>query len=143
MEISRIAEDEKGDGQLNINEIEYYEGYIGQVPVPSKFMKMKSPRTPAPQLVTCSNFDSQLFHCFKAFDGISSSNSSWKTTKVGSKQYKTDLPHWVVLDMGQNFNKKVHPTAVRIVCGASDKSFPRGCPVRLCCYCFCLYFFTG
>ena len=87
-------------GKMVINEIEFYEGIVSQRVVPRWDLKMKSPRYPSPQIVTCSSFETQLSHCFRVFDGSSSSNSSWVTKAVGSSRNVLSSPQWVLIDLG-------------------------------------------
>ena len=87
-------------GKMVINEIEFYEGIVSQRVVPRWDLKMKSPRYPSPQIVTCSSFETQFSHCFRVFDGSSSSNSSWVTKAVGSSRNVLSSPQWVLIDLG-------------------------------------------
>lgn len=114
-------------GRLEINEIEFFEGILKQYEYPRKDMKMVSPRTPKPQMVTCSTFRSQEEHCFRAFDGDRSSNSAWMSDPVGSRRNALHEPQWVIIDMGEGYG--VRPTSMRITCGASDPTNARGCPM--------------
>ena len=125
-----------GTGELFINEIMFYEGALGQHEMPALFKKMQSPKTPSPQRVTCSSFTDQFHHCFRAFDGIKSSNSSWRTMPVGSSQggegdpdqpsSVLSEPQWALFDFGPG--RDVLPSALKIVCGAQDPDTPKGCP---------------
>jgi protocatechuate 3,4-dioxygenase beta subunit len=117
-------------GKMVINEIEFYEGILAQRIVPAADRKMVSPRTPSPQLVTCSSFQDQFSHCYKAFDGIETSNSAWITEQVGSFNGELGDPQWVFLDLGEA--RSIEPTAIRIVCGVDNTNTPGktplGCP---------------
>lgn len=114
-------------GRLEINEIQFFEGILAQTEYPRRDMKMKSPRTPSPQLVTCSSFTAQPTHCFRAFDGDSSSTSAWVTVPVGSDRKSLTPEQWVTFDFGAGLG--IRPTSIRIVCGASDSTNARGCPM--------------
>jgi protocatechuate 3,4-dioxygenase beta subunit len=114
-------------GRLEINEIKFFEGILAQSEYPRPDMKMQSPRTPAPQLVTCSSFTEQRTHCYRAFDGDASGGSAWQTVPVGSDRKSLTPAQWVTLDFGAG--QGIRPTSVRIVCGASDVSDARGCPM--------------
>ena len=112
-------------GKMVINEIEFFDGILAQRVVPSADQKMVGPRTPSPLVVSCSSFRDQESHCFKAFDGDKSANSSWVTSPTGNHKNKLDSPEHVLLDLGQG--RSIQPTALRIVCDAGA-AFPRGCP---------------
>ena len=56
-------------GELHLNEIEFYEGYMAQNKIPLFGFEMTSSFTPEPLRVSCSSYKSQIEHCFKAFDG--------------------------------------------------------------------------
>lgn len=114
-------------GRMEINEIQFFEGILAQAEYPRVDMKMKSPRTPSPQMVTCSSFMEQPKHCFRAFDGDSSSKSAWTTVPVGSDRKSLTPEQWVTLDFGEGLG--IRPTSIRIVCGASDPTNARGCPM--------------
>ena len=114
-------------GRLEINEIKFFEGILAQTEYPRVDMKMKSPRTPSPQLVTCSSFTEQTTHCFRAFDGDSTSNSAWITIPVGSNRKSLTPQQWITFDFGDGLG--IRPTAIRIVCGGSDPSNAKGCPM--------------
>jgi hypothetical protein len=120
-------------GQLNINEIIFYEGYFYEKELPRKDRKMRSPRSPNPQIVTCSSFNNnQENHCFKAFDGDMSSHSAWKTDPIRSKDNKlTSSTQWILLDFGEG--QGIKPTGLRIVCDIANAnqtiSKARGCPM--------------
>lgn len=111
-------------GKMVINEIEMYAGVLSQDVVPSA--KMRTPRFPAPLMVTCSSYLGTDSHCFKAFDGDSSSGSAWVTAAVGSRRHELAVAQWVLLDLGPG--RYALPTAIRIVCGAGEEE-PRGCPM--------------
>eukprot|EP01041_Mallomonas_annulata_P008562 gene8562-17664_t len=113
-------------GMLVINEIQFYEGVLSQRQVPVDNMFMRTPRSPSPQIVTCSTFLDQERHCFRAFDGDISSKSSWRTRPVGSFRYTLAEPQWILLDLG--LGKSIIPTAMRIICDAEHEVSPRGCP---------------
>ena len=145
---------EKPDGTLVINEIIFYQNILGQHEAPAADMKMKSPRqtifsdNPNYQKVTCSSFTDQMHHCFRAFDGDSTSSSSWQTMPVGSSNInhphekfsplndrspglQLGTPQWVLFDFGIDYY--IQPSAMRIVCGVTDDDMttstsPRGCP---------------
>ena len=74
-------------GSLILNEIEFYQGVLAQDQRPSQQAKMATPRFPAPQMVTCSSFLTQDYHCYRAFDGDLTSRSAWITKPVGSSQH--------------------------------------------------------
>ena len=130
------------DGTLIINEIRFFQNILGQQELPASDRKMTSPRQPDFQKVTCSSFVDQFHHCFRAFDGDQSSKSFWQTKAVGSSNIPiTNInpslvrspgltlaePQWVLFDFGPGYY--IRPSAMRIVCGASDDSgSPRGCP---------------
>jgi hypothetical protein len=114
-------------GKMVINEITFYEGILGQREVPSKFMKMQSPRFPLYQMVTCSSFESQIKHCYRAFDGDSSPDSAWMTQSVGSKDHVLAPPQWLLIDLGPG--RGVFPSSMKIVCDAVHASSPMGCPM--------------
>jgi protocatechuate 3,4-dioxygenase beta subunit len=123
-------------GLLEINEIRFYEGVIGQRELPNHHMKMSGPLTPAPQRVTCSSVRDVLHPCYKAFDGSDQGNSSWMNYPAGSSpDIQSDgthsgqtlgTPQWILMDFGAG--KDILPTALKIVCGASYGDAPRGCP---------------
>lgn len=126
-----------GTGELIINEIQFFEGALAQHELPAKYSKMKAPHYPIPQRVSCSSFTNQFHHCFRAFDGVETSNSSWRTLPVGSSAFPNDVhednygsvlaePQWVLFDFGAN--RDINPSALRIVCGAQDADSPKGCP---------------
>lgn len=126
---------EGSGGQMVINEIEFYQGFFAQLKHPRDDMMMMTPRTPAPQKVTCSSFIDQDHHCFKAFDGDRSSGSSWVTESVGSRRNKLSQPQWVTFDFGAD-SLGIAPTALRIVCdvensvqGVFSSAGARGCPM--------------
>lgn len=112
-------------GVMHINEIEFYAGVLARQIVPAPFMKMTTPRLPVPQMVTCSSYQDISTHCYRAFDGDSSSNSVWATQPVGSSSDKLSSPQWVLFDLGPNHFAQ--PTAMKIVCGAGVAE-PQGCP---------------
>ena len=120
-------------GQLVINEIEFFEGILLQKQQPLKDYKMRTPRTPDPQRVSCSTFVSQDSHCYKAFDGDTSSNSAWVTKAVGSQRNILSQPQWINFDFGSG--RPIRPTAMRIYCDvrttpSSGETFPAsGCPM--------------
>ena len=119
-------------GTMIINEIVFYNGFVGQREVPSATVygtKMTAPHTPQPLRVTCSSFLGQDSHCFKAFDGDASSRSAWVTGAaagtMGSDATGTFVsntgapqPLWVLLDLGPG--RGALPTAMRIVCDAGN-----------------------
>ena len=127
-----------GGGRLVINEIEFYQGFLAQTEIPLKRYKMKSPRTPSPQKVTCSSFEDNIRHCFKAFDGDFSANGSWVTDSIGLRQHRTPEHHWILLDLGPKIGDRVFPTSLRIVCGNTvgnnGASSPEGCPMTFTLY---------
>lgn len=103
------------NGKLVINEIRFYSGVTAQNEIPSHDRKMVSPRTPFPQVVSCSSFERQEYHCYKAFDGIDSApGNAWVTKAVGSKDHVLSNPQWVIVDMG--VDRGTYPTSVRITC---------------------------
>ncbi|RYG67158.1 hypothetical protein EON64_08080, partial [archaeon] len=104
-------------GTLRIREIQYFAGQIGHVEYPTLDNKMRTPRFPIPQVVSCSSYTNQEQHCYKAFDGDTSSNSIWITEAVGSKRTMIAEPQWILLDLG--IGRGARPTAVRIVCAES------------------------
>jgi len=114
-------------GKMVINEITFYEGYLAQREIPSKDMKMQSPRFPLYQMVTCSSFLTQITHCYRAFDGDSSPDSAWITQPVGSKNHVLTSPQWVLIDLGPG--RAVLPTSMKIVCDSEHKDSPQGCPM--------------
>ena len=72
-----------------------------------------APHYPIPQRVSCSSFTNQFHHCSRAFDGVETSNSSWRTLPVGSSAFPNDVhednygsvlaePQWVLFDFGAN-----------------------------------------
>lgn len=128
LEITRITPGSKY-GQLDINEIEFYEGILAQREIPKTFLKMKSMKTPDPQKVFCSSYSDLIHHCYKAFDGIFSSSGSWLTMPNGSISEKLNEPQWIMLDLGPSPISKVNPTAMKVVCGASNSDRPVGCPL--------------
>ena len=107
----------RAGGAMVLNEIEFYEGVLAQVRFPLESSKMLTPRTPPPQMVTCSSFESQDTHCYKAFDGDASSSSAWVTQGVGSRRNQLATPQWVIFDFGAGHG--VRPIAMRIVCDAA------------------------
>ena len=109
-----------------INEIRFYEGILNQVERPFSFLKMKNPRNPFPQVVTCSSFQDQQTHCYKAFDGDDSSRSYWTTKAVGSFDSYLTVPQSVTFDFGPE--RGVHLTGMKIVCDAENAAAPKGCP---------------
>lgn len=114
-----------GKGLLAINEIVFYEGALRNIERPTKDMKMKFPRSPAPQVVSCSSFDDQDHHCYKAFDGDASSASAWFTKPVGSHDNILTEPQWILLDSGAG--RGIRPSAMKIICNLND--FPtKECP---------------
>lgn len=117
------------DGQLVINEIEYYEGYLSQTEIPRNFLKMVSPRTPEPQKVYCSSFLDQMRHCYRAFDGEDSESSAWVTKGIGVNRQEIASPQWVILDMGPRLGDRIRPTSMKIQCGWSGENISRGCPM--------------
>eukprot|EP01031_Cornospumella_fuschlensis_P026613 gene26613-32162_t len=106
-------------GTLRIREIQYFTGQLGHIEYPTLDKKMRTPRFPIPQVVSCSSYIDQEHHCFKAFDGDASSNSVWTTDAVGSRRTMLAEPQWILLDLGAGLGAR--PTAVRIVCA-------EGCP---------------
>jgi hypothetical protein len=137
LSINRIMNDQsqsssqRHSGQLNINEIIFYEGYFYESELPRKDLKMKSPRSPNPQIVTCSSFLTQENHCFKAFDGDASSHSAWKTDPNRSKDNKLASTQWILFDFGER--KGIKPTGLRVVCDIGNAnqtiSKAKGCPM--------------
>eukprot|EP01038_Epipyxis_sp_PR26KG_P006767 gene6767-9268_t len=115
------------NGQMKINEIMFYQDILSSTEFPIIGNKMKTPRTPNPQSVTCSSFLDQTSHCYKAFDGDSSSNSVWVTKPVGSYRNALSQPQWVIFDFGEG--RGVYPTAMKIVCDSSNSDQPLGCPM--------------
>lgn len=115
-------------GKMVINEIKFYDGILGQRELPSADRKMRSPRTPSPQMVTCSTFQDQDTHCWKAFDGDVSNRSAWMTQPVGNFQFNLTSPQWILFDLGPG--RSIFPTALRIICGSGDLDHAnnRGCP---------------
>jgi hypothetical protein len=111
--------------QLVLNEVEFYQGVLAQEQRPRDGFKMKTPRFPAPQMVTCSSFLDQDHHCYKAFDGDRSSRSAWITGPVGGRQHALSIPQWTTFDFGEG--RGVRPTAMRIVCNAQNAGNPGGC----------------
>lgn len=105
-------------GSLILNEIEFYEGILAQDARPTKANKMTTPRFPVPQMVTCSSFLTQDFHCYRAFDGDRSSHSAWISKPVGSAQHVLETPQWVTFDFGAGHG--VSPTAMKIMCNAQN-----------------------
>jgi hypothetical protein len=110
--------------------------------VPRRSAKLRSPRTPSPTAVQCSTFEGQLHHCYKAFDGDWSSNSAWISQPVGSRRNSISPTAWILLDLGVGPNtpirsrekgidegRRVHPTAMKISCGAGNALSPEGCPM--------------
>jgi hypothetical protein len=127
-----------GGGRLVINEIEFYQGFLAQTAVPLSRYKMQSPRTPSPQKVTCSSFEDNIRHCFKAFDGDFSANGSWVSDSIGLRQQRVPQNHWVMLDLGPKVGDRVFPTSLRIVCGNTVGNngavSPEGCPMTFTLY---------
>jgi len=129
----------KQQSSLTLNEIEFFEGVLSQLQNPLDGFKMKTPRTPSPQMVTCSTFLSQDRHCYKAFDGDASSSSAWVSQPVGSRRHQLAQPQWVTFDFG--LGRGVRPTAMRLVCNhqnaatataataAAEGEGPTGCPM--------------
>ena len=113
-------------GKMVINEIRFYEGIFDQIERPTMDLKMKSPRTPNPQMVTCSSFQDQHTHCYKAFDGDDSSGSYWVTKAIGSFDSYLTIPQSVTFDFGPG--KGVHLTGMKIACDAENVEAPKGCP---------------
>ncbi len=108
----------QGHGQMNLNEIIFYEGLMTERELPRSDAKMRTPRYPAPQMVTCSSFTHQDFHCFRAFDGDTSSSSTWKTKAVGSFHRVLKEPQWVLFDFGKD--RGIKPTGIRIYCDVAN-----------------------
>lgn len=115
-------------GSLVINEIIFFEGILAQAEYPTKPMKMTTPRYPPPQVVACSSFIEQAHHCFKAFDGDASANSSWITKPLGSRRQILSEPAWITLDLG--VGRGVMPTGVKVVCdtAGATEGIANGCP---------------
>ena len=113
-------------GKMVINEIRFYEGILDQIERPTLDLKMKSPRNPYPQMVTCSSFQDQQTHCYKAFDGDDSPCSYWVTKAVGSFDSYLTIPQSVTFDFGSG--KGVHLTGMKISCDAENILAPKGCP---------------
>jgi hypothetical protein len=146
-EVTRIGpSDVPSTGRLIINELIFYEGYLSQIEIPNKYSKLQSPRTPSPLRVSCSSFLDQSHHCYKAFDGDSSSGSSWITKPVSEHRDTLSATAWIILDLGLNVNetlsptstlvppptasgRRVRPTGMKIVCGAGNTLSPEGCPM--------------
>jgi hypothetical protein len=105
-------------GSLILNEIEFFQGILAQDQRPQEGFKMRNPRNPSPQVVTCSSFLAQDNHCYKAFDGDVSASSAWVTNPVGSRRHALSEPQWVTFDFGEG--RAVSPTALRIVCDAKN-----------------------
>jgi len=131
-------------GKMKINEIRFYTGVISQNEVLFPDRKMKSPRTPFPQVVSCSSFQDQDHHCWKAFDGVDTSDSAWVTKPIGSKDHVLTEPQWILIDLGRG--RSAFPTSVRITCdvgssesgtgssssniqGSGEDTVPSGCPM--------------
>lgn len=115
LQVTRETGDRIG-GSLVLNEIEFFQGILSQDQRPRA--KMTTPRYPDPQMVTCSSFQDQDHHCFKAFDGNPSAQSAWVTEPVGSRRTALTSPQWVIFDFGRGHG--VSPTAMKIVCDAAD-----------------------
>ena len=141
LEVTRVGGN-SSSGELLINELELFEGFLAQREVPRRADKLKAPRDPPPLAVSCSSFASQEYHCYKAFDGDASSGSVWRTKPVGSRRNQVSSTQWILLDMGVKENtpkadasrgvdwgQRVRPTALHIVCGASHAAVPEGCPM--------------
>ena len=105
-------------GSLTLNEIEFFQGILAQDQRPLSEYKMKTPRFPAPQMVTCSSFLTQENHCYKAFDGDLSSSSAWVTNPVGRRRNVLSSAQWVTFDFGEG--RAVSPSAMRIICDAKN-----------------------
>lgn len=105
-------------GSLVLNEIGFFQGVLAQDQRPLQGMKMRTPRTPSPQAVSCSSFLDQDRHCYKAFDGDAGPHSAWITSPVGSRRHELATPQWVTFDFGEG--RGVAPTALRIVCDAKS-----------------------
>jgi hypothetical protein len=110
-------------GKLVINEVELYAGILAERSFPSP--KMKTPRTPAPMMISCSSYHDSDSHCYKAVDGDSSSKSYWMTEAVGDRRTTLTTPQWIMIDLGPGHYMR--PTAMRITCDAGSK-VPFGCP---------------
>lgn len=140
--VSRIGTSELDtSGSLLINEIEFYEGYLSQIEIPSKSSKLLSPRTPSPLRVLCSSFTDQDHHCYKAFDGDTSPGSYWRTKPVGEHRNQISSEAWILLDLGIGENslsrdidigRRMRPTAMKIVCGVGSSL--AGCPMTFALY---------
>lgn len=115
-------------GQVHINEIEFFESILANEVRPSIEQKMKSARFPSPFVVTCSSFDSQDHHCYKAFDGDASSKSAWVTQPLGIRRNVLSEPQWTLFDFGAGHT--IHPTALRIVCDAANTMDPAPAPAE-------------
>ena len=114
-------------GRMVVNEITFYEGILGQRAYPTPDNYMENPRYPAPQVVTCSSFATQEEHCFRAFDGIDTANSTWITKPVGSRNHVLSKPQYVLIDIGKG--RGILPTALKIVCDSGHPANPKGCPM--------------
>ena len=116
------------DSFLEINEAIFYQGILGQIQILRNTTYMLSGRYPPPQLVSCSSFTAQDHHCYKAFDGVTSSKSSWRTHQIGpnSDPAARGSPQWLIIDFGAG--RSFYPTAIEIICGLSTASLS-GCPM--------------
>jgi len=115
------------DGQMVINELVWYEGWLHQSERPDPRQKMRSPRSPAPLRTSCSSFQDQQHHCYRALDGAI--DTAWVTQGGGSVDGMLVTPQWVVLDMGPG--RGMLPTALRLFCDQQNlltASGPQGCP---------------
>lgn len=99
------------DEIIEFNEIIFYEGILSNIRKPGLNMIMNSPRNPSPQIVTCSSFLNQAYHCFKAFDGNTS--SSWKSKQINDKSVLLS-DEYILFDFG--YNNYVSPTSMQIIC---------------------------
>ena len=114
------------NGILKINEIIFYEGIIEQTMFPTIDKLMKSPRTPSPQMITCSTFQDQSNHCYKVFDGDHTSKSTWITKPIGNKNNLLTEPQYLIIDFG--LNRGILPTGLVIICDAENAIKPIYCP---------------
>ena len=127
-ETTDVIDEEQGrnsGGVLRINEIELYEGFAQQIKVPR--VGMTSTFTPMPLRVSCSSFQHQDHHCFRAFDNSIDPDSMWLTKPVGVNQHVLAQPQWVLLDLGAERGAVV--TGLRIVCDTGHPEKPLGCPM--------------
>ncbi len=69
-------------GVLRINEIQFFDGILAHEEKPTSAFKMITPRSPSPQMVTCSSYKDQETHCYKAFDGNANASSCWITQVI-------------------------------------------------------------